>query len=76
MKRKLLTPSDINDHLFMAFPLGWMAGLLAGTVYAGFHWGNLQFELGRTLLAAVTVAQCVTAFLITRQVKRIGRVYR
>lgn len=76
MKRKRLEPSEINDYIFMAFPFGWIAGVIAGAIYAGFYWHNLQVELGRTVLLAVTVTQGVTLFFITRKIKRIGRVYR
>lgn len=70
-KRKRLTASEVNDYLFMAFPLGWGAGLIAGMIYAGFQWDNLQAELGRTLLVAVTTAQGVTLAYVTLKVRRL-----
>lgn len=71
MTAKKLTSGKVNDRLFMSFPIGWFAGLGAGTTWAGFHWNNLQVELGRTLLAAVTVGQLTTLLLVTLMVRRI-----
>lgn len=68
-----MTSPEINDRLFIAFPLGWMAGLAAGVVYSVFHWHNLQTELGRTLLIAVTVSQAVTLALTMLIVRRISK---
>ncbi len=68
-----MTPSEINDRLFIAFPLGWMAGIAAGSFYATFHWLNLQAELGRTLLVAVTVSQAVTLGLTMLIVRKISK---
>ena len=59
----MVKASDINDRIFFAFPAGWAVGLIAGSVYAGFHWNDLKPELGRTLLMAVTVSQVVTLLL-------------
>lgn len=65
--------SSLHDHIFMAFPMGWFAGLIAGTVYAGFHWNNLQVELGRIMLLAVTVALGVAYWLSCRAISRVFR---
>ena len=63
--------SSLNDYIFCCFPVGWFAGLVAGTVYAGFHWDNLQFEFGRILLLTVTVALGVTYWLSCLVVCRV-----
>ena len=67
----LSAASAISDRIFMCFPVGWMVGLVAGTIYAGFHWGDLQSEYGRSVLLAVTVAQGVTYWLCCRVIRRI-----
>lgn len=62
---------SISDRIFLCFPAGWIVGLIAGTTYAGFHWNELQAELGRTLLLTVTVALGVTYWLCCRVIRRI-----
>lgn len=57
---KTVTAYELNERIFMLFPLGWVVGVIAGSVYAGFNWGDLQHELGRTLLIAVTTSQATT----------------
>lgn len=59
----MITASAINDRIFLAFPAGWIVGVLAGSIWAGVHWDSLKPELGRTLLIAVTVSQAVTLIL-------------
>lgn len=66
-----MSPSEFNDRLFIAFPLGWFAGLAAGTAWAIYGWTDLQRELGRVLLMAVTVSQIVTLLIVTLLVRRI-----
>jgi hypothetical protein len=73
MATKKMTAAKINDYIFMSFPGGWFAGITAGAVYAGFHWNNLQVELGRTLLVAVTIGQLVTLLLVTLAIRRIDK---
>lgn len=63
--------ASISDRIFLCFPAGWAVGLLAGSVYAGFHWSTLQVELGRTLLLTVTVALGFTYWLCCRIIRRI-----
>ena len=67
----MIKASDLNDRLFLAFPAGWFAGLIAGIVWASFHWEALKPELGRTLLIAVTTSQAVTLLLTTLIIRRI-----
>ena len=72
-RRQKLTASQVNDYIFMAFPAGWFGGIFAGTVWAGFHWTTLQHEMGRSLLAAVTVGQVTTLLRTTFTIRRIIR---
>ena len=65
--------SSLNDHIFLCFPAGWATGLIAGTIYAGFHWNNLQVEMGRTLLVAVTFATITAYWLSCLVVRRVFR---
>lgn len=73
MGKPKLTASIVNDRLFMAFPAGWLAGVIAGTAYGIYGWFDLQRELGRTLLVAVTASQIITLLLTTLIVRRIYR---
>ena len=59
-----ITAREMNERIFMAFPIGWMVGIVVGAVYSGFHWDNLRPELGRTLIFAIGSAQ-ITTLLIT-----------
>ena len=63
--------SAISDRIFLCFPAGWVAGVVAGSVYAGFHWNNLQAELGRTMVLAVTVSLGAAYWLCCRVARNI-----
>lgn len=67
------TMRDIfKDRIFFAHVAGWFAGVIAGTVYAGFYWRNLQHEFGRSMLLGVTVAlvlSCWLSFLLIDRVQ-------
>ena len=63
--------TSINDRIFMAFPIGWFVGLIAGMVYACFHWDNLQQHFGNSILIVATVSLTV-AYVLSCLV--IGRV--
>lgn len=71
---KTMTPREFLDRLFMAMPIGFAAGILAGVIASILHRHGLIESIGNIIqwssLAAVTAFYGYLRFRL-RKVKRI-----
>lgn len=67
-----MTASEINEQLFMSFVAGWFVGIVVGAVFGGYHWPDLQSQLGRLLIFSVSSALGTTLLLSMRAARKIA----
>lgn len=65
--------SYVSDRIFLWFPAGGVAGLIAGTIYAGFHLDSLRAELGAILVTTASVSTVTTYVMVHLLMRRIVR---